>query len=159
MRLYDIAEQLELLMNAAIDRETGEIVPELEAELDAMTLERDEKVLAVIAYAKGCLAEAHAIEVEIEKLKVRAKSHRSHYDRLVAYTERNLSPGTKLEDARSAISWRKSVAVEVDADAKLPDRFQRVKVEPDKAAIKEALKRGEKLSYARLVERLNMQVK
>ena len=161
IRLYDIAEQLEQLMAAAIDRETGEVLPELEDELDALTMERDEKVLSVVAYAKGCLAEAQAIEAESEKLKARAKMHRNHYDRLIAYAERHVPHGTKLSDARSEIGWRKSSAVEVDAGADLPDRFARVKTErsPDKEAIKAALKRGEKLSFARIVERIRMVVR
>lgn len=161
MRLFEIDEKLDLLLAAAIDRETGEIAPELEDELDALTLARDEKVLSVVAYAKGCLAEAQAIEVEAEKLKARAKVHRNHYERLLAYAERHTPPGTKLSDARSEIGWRKSKAVEVDDGAELPDRFRREKVtiEPDKVALKAALERGETFSFARLVERIKMVVK
>jgi len=161
MKLHEIDEKLDLLFAAAIDRETGEIAPELEEELDALTLARDEKVLSVVAYAKGCLAEAQAIEVEAEKLKARAKVHRNHYERLLAYAERHTPPGTKLSDARSEIGWRKSKAVEVDDGAELPDRFRREKVtiEPDKVALKAALERGETFSFARLVERIKMVVK
>lgn len=159
MRLYEIDDALEALINAAVDRETGEMDP---AKLDAITElegERNAKALAVIAYAKGCDAEADAIEVEIERLEKRVRVHRRHAERLREYVERHLPAGTAISDARSEIRWRKSTAVEVDADAKLPDRFVRVSVAPDKTAIKEALKRGEKFSFARLVERMHMQVK
>lgn len=159
LKLYEIDDALEALINAAVDRETGEMDPE---KLDAITElegERNAKALAVIAYAKGCYAEANAIEAEIERLEKRVSVHRNHAERLREYVERHIPAGTSISDARSEIRWRKSTAVEVDADAKLPDRFQRVSVTTDKMAIREALKRGEKFSFARLVERMNMQVK
>jgi len=126
--------------------------------LDSLVMERDAKCLATIAYAKGCDAEANAIDVEVERLRARAKVHRNHAKRLREYVERHLPVGTKIADARSSLSWRSAKAVELDERFE-DERYCRVKLEPDKPAIRAALEAGEEIKGASIVTRTHLVVK
>jgi len=67
----------------------------------------------------------------------------------------------KIESPLFKLSIRKSEAVEVDIVEALPGAFINVKnvVTADKVAIKEAIKRGEYVTGARLIENFNLQIK
>ena len=67
----------------------------------------------------------------------------------------------KIESDLFKLSLRRSEAVEVDMVEALPNAFQNVKnvVTADKVAIKEAIKRGENVIGARIVENFNLQIK
>ena len=65
----------------------------------------------------------------------------------------------ELKGKTIKLSFRKSESVEIDDIDALDDRFKRIKIEPDKTAIKTALKIGEKVEGARLVENQNLQIK
>jgi hypothetical protein len=59
------------------------------------------------------------------------------------------------------LSFRKSESVEVDLVEALSNDFKITKttVTADKTAIKKAIKQGENITGARLVEKLNLQIK
>ena len=67
----------------------------------------------------------------------------------------------KIESPLFKLALRRSEAVEVDMVESLPNAYQNVKnvVTADKVAIKEAIKRGENVYGARLVENFNLQIK
>lgn len=160
MRLYDISQAIEALLDASVDRETGEINEAALAELEALEEQREAKALAVAAYLVGQRLEADAIKAQAKRLAERAAVHARHADRLERYLESNLAVGEKLSDARVAISWRKSRAVEVDCDpTELPEEYVRIRCEADKAALKAALESGEQVKGARLVERQSLIVR
>lgn len=72
----------------------------------------------------------------------------------------NTLRGQKFKTDRVQINYRKSDSVQVDKDVRLPDEYLRFKEpEPDKVALKKALKDGIKIKGAWLEEKLNMQVK
>jgi hypothetical protein len=56
---------------------------------------------------------------------------------------------------------RRSEAVEVDVLEALPSEFLNIKnvVTADKVAIKDAIKRGENITGARIIENFNLQIK
>lgn len=161
MKLYEIDMMIEALLNASVDRETGEILPDVLAELDALERERDTKALAVAAYIVGQEAEAEAVRAQAKKLEERAARHERHAESLRQYLAGHIPQGTKLRDSRVEIGWRKSSAVEVGDARLLPESLLRVTVNtaPDKAAIREALERGEEVQGCRIVERVKLVVK
>ena len=67
----------------------------------------------------------------------------------------------KLESDFWRFSVRRSESVEVDLVEALPSDFRTIKnvVTADKVAIKEAIKRGENVIGARLIENFNLQIK
>ena len=159
MKLFEIDAQIEALLNASVDRETGEIDEAALAELEALEVARDEKALAVAAYAIGQQAESEAVRAQAKRLSERAAKHERHATRLVEYLQAHLPVGTKLRDERVEIGWRKSSAVEIDVDvAELPPEVCRVTVAPDKRAITEMLKAGDEVKGCRLVTRQHIAV-
>jgi hypothetical protein len=161
MKLYEIDAQIEALLNASVDRETGEIDEAAMEELAALEVARDEKALAVAAYIIGQEAEAEAVKAQARKLTERAAKHERHAERLRLYLAAHLPVGTKLRDDRVEIGWRKSTAVEVDEGAadRLPSGLLRISVSPDKTAIRKVLDAGHEVEGCRLVQRTALVVK
>lgn len=160
MTLYDINAQLEALLEQ-VDPETGELLCDMD-QLEALSLERDRKLEGLALYIKNRDAEAKAIREEEKALADRRRSLERKAERARDFLSRMLA-GEKFSTPRVAVSWRKSEAVEIgmsffSADAN--ERFLRYKnPEPDKAAIKAALKAGEEITGAELVTNLNMSIK
>lgn len=141
-----------------VDTETGEII-DIEA-LDALLMQREEKLENVACYIKNLLADADALKAEKDKLADREKRCRSKADSLKRYLADNLQ-GAAFSTAKCEISFRKSEKVEVANVALLPAELLRVTTtyEPKKDAIKAAIKAGQKINGCELVESLNLQLK
>ena len=160
MTLYNINAQLEALLEQ-VDPETGELLCDMD-QLEALSLERDRKLEGLALYIKNRDAEAKAIREEEKALADRRHSLERKAERARDFLSRMLA-GEKFSTPRVAVSWRKSEAVEIgmsffSADGN--ERFLRYKnPEPDKAAIKAALKAGEEITGAELVTNLNMSIK
>lgn len=140
----------------AVDTETGEIIDH--AALAALEMARDKKIENIAMWHKELLAEAAALKAEADKLMARRKTAENKAESLKSYLDEVLG-GEKFKTARVAISYRKSEPVEITNQAKIPQEFLRVKTEPDKTAIKAALKAGKEVDGARLVESRNIQIK
>ena len=158
--LYEINQDLEALLSN-IDEETGEVIIDPEA-LDALLMERTEKIENVALYVKNITAEAAMIKDEIESLDERRARLLKKKDGLMAYLQAALG-GEKFETAKVAVSYRKSKSVELD-EAVFWENPAECFVRPgkptaDKTAIKEALKNGGIVPGAALVERTSMSIK
>lgn len=160
MNLYEISAQLsEALENVEVNPDTGE-VSGVEA-LDALDQAFEDKAEGLACYIKGLAAEAEAIKTEKATLAKRQQLTEKKTERLKAYLAgcMNDAGKTKLRTPRCSISFRKSERVEApDANA-LPKEFQRITTEPDKAALKAALKDGQKIEGAWLETRMSILVR
>ena len=160
MTLYEIDAQLEEMLEQ-VDPETGELLCDME-QLEALSLERDRKLENLALYVKNRDAEAKAIREEEKALADRRRGLERKAERARDFLARMLA-GEKFTTPKVAVSWRKSEAVEIgmsffSTDAN--ERFLRYKEpDPDKAAIKAALKAGEEITGAELVTNLNMTIK
>lgn len=164
MRLYQIADEIELILAREVDHETGEITDETLEKLAALEMARDEKALAVAAYLKGELAEAEAVLREVDKLKKRAEGHKKRAARLTGYLETYIPADSEpLSDARSRIAWRKNPPkVAIPDEEAVPPKFRSIVTEtwkPDKKAIAGALKAGAKLGFAVLMKSSRLEIK
>lgn len=166
MKLYELTGEqarLEELLENAIDPETGEIIDEdLVAAYDAATLATEEKAEACAIMVKNYNAEAEAIKAEIKTLTARARALTNRAEGLRSYMAHCLTPGQTIKTARAAITWRRSEAVEFDEhlDVRaLPEDLVKTTIEPNKTAIKAALKEGDEIPGAYLVTRQNLQIK
>ncbi len=132
----------------------------LEDCLRRIEAERDEKAIRIGCFLKSLRHEAAALKAEKQRLAKRQQSCERTIERLTGYLEQFLPEGTKIKDPRCVISWRKSeaVACRVAPEQLQPD-YQRVRVEADLAAIKAALKSGEKVAGAELQTKQNIQIK
>ena len=158
MNLFEINAAIETAFMNCVDPETGEITGDT-AELDALQIQRDEKVENIACLIKNLKAEAEAVWSEERKLKARRQACESHADWLKRYLANSLQ-GEKFKSARVSISWRKSQAVEVEDVWKLPAEYIRMAdPEPKKTEIKEALKQGIEIPGAELVDNLSMTIR
>lgn len=143
--------------------ETEELTPELE---QALVINQEQLQAKAGNYAKviaNIQSDADAIDNEIKRLKAMKESKERAIDRLKSAVKNAMMVSNieKIESPLFKLSIRKSEAVEVDIVEALPKTFQNVKnvVTADKVAIKEAIKRGEYVIGARLIENFNLQIK
>ena len=119
---------------------------------------QEAKAVSVGVVYKGVLAEINAYSEEKAKLEKRIKSLKNTSEFLKQYLNSCLDQGVKIKDPKVSISWRKSVSVQFTSDD-VPDHYCAIKKEPSKSKVKEALEAGEKLPFAVLEEKQNIQIK
>jgi len=163
MKLYDINQELQTVQNMleewAIEHE-GDITGfPLNENLAGIEMERENKLLSIACVIKDQEADVEKLDAEIKRQTKRKKSAQSKVDALRKWLEINLAPGEKLKDERAELNWRKSTIIEMTCEPEqLPENLQRVTVAADKAAIKDALSKGELVPGCYLVKRQNLQV-
>lgn len=153
MRLYEIDEAI----LGCIDQETGEIIdPE---QLDALQIERDEKLEGVALWIKDLTAEAAALKAEKQAFAERQKAAETKAESLKKWLSKALE-GEKFKTTKVAVSFRKTQSVQVSDIWELEEKFVKVP-EPtaDKAAIKAAIKAGEDVKGAVLIDSVSISVK
>lgn len=158
--LYEINEQILRCVkdgDMVVDTETGEVIDA--AALDALQMARDEKLTNIGKWILDLKADAKAIREREISLAERRKAKENKAEQLMDYMNMILA-GKKFECADFKASYRKSQAVEVTDAEKIPSPYliiQEPKV--DKAGIKKALKAGEEVPGAKLVERNNLSIR
>ena len=166
-KLYEIDKSIEDILNATTDPDTGELV-DFES-LDALLLERDQKIESVILYRKDVAAELAAVEAEIATMTERKKRLVNTRDGLDGYLAKALD-GQKFSTAKCEANFRKSVVVDMDelgfidwAKSQNEDVSKYIIHKeadaPNKTEIKRLLKAGGSLPYCRLVEKKNLTIK
>jgi hypothetical protein len=162
MRLFEIVDGVQNLLELSVDRDTGEISEEGLAALDELELTLDEKLTNTALFLKGVEAERDAVKQAAQELSDRAKIHTRQADRLREYLRSNMERvgHEGLSDPRVKLSWRTSTAVVVDATVNsLPDGLIVKSARADKKAIGDLLKSGTEVEGCHLETRRNLQVK
>lgn len=158
LKLYEIPRAIEEL----IDDETGEVL-DAEKLMQLQQQFENGKELLALSY-KNYLAEAEALKKEM--LAFQERMHKAEYkaNRAKNYLE-FLCDGEKFSTDRVAVTFRRSVATEVDdgfldwAIENGASDFFKTTYTINKAALKDALKEGMENPFARLVENQNIQIK
>lgn len=161
MTLYEIDEQIRNCIRidekSAVDTLTGEVI-DLK-QLDELAMERSQKIKNIALWYKNLVADAKALKAEETAFFIRRKTAENKAEQLKSYLA-NVLDGEKVKETEFAIGWRKSKAVTITDEKKLPEIFliaQPPKV--DKTAIGKALKDGEDVPGAELIENMNIQIK
>lgn len=163
MKIYEIDAAIEQLIAEGMDEETGELLCDFE-KLDALQMERNKAVENLAMFYKNLMAEAEDIKVEEAALKKRREATVKAAERAEEYLKYVLC-GEKFKTARVAISYRKSVKVELANDfvawakENAPQYLKWKEPEADKREITAALKSGVEISGATLAESVNMTIK
>ena len=153
--LYDI----DAAILACVDPETGEIFdPE---QLDALQMERAQKLEGVALWIKDLKAEAEAVKAEADKLTARKKAIDNKVEGLKTWLLYALG-GEKLKTPRCNVYQTHSQKVVIDDEKAMIDmlmsspfgeKFLRMKEpEIDKNALKDSLKQGYEFEFAHLEE-------
>lgn len=152
MTLYDIDKQI----LACVDLETGEADAE---QLEALMMKRSEKLENIACWIKNIKAECESIRAEEKAFSERRQAKERKAESLRKYLDEALA-GQKFETPRCVVSFRKSQKVEITDFDKIPDDYLRYKApEPDKTAIKAAIKDGLTIEGAELVDSVTMTIK
>lgn len=161
MNLYEIDRALEAL----VDPDTGEL---LDYESFAtLQMDREAKIENTALWIKNLTAEAKAIKEEMDILQKRRKAAENRAEGLKRYLSEALG-GEKFQTARCSVSYRRSMALEVD-DASAaadwldgnghPECVTYSSPTLDKRSVAELVKHGMEIPGVELVERQSMTVR
>ena len=151
--LYNINQELLNCITVedgtTVNTETGEVIDV--AALEALELERSEKIRNIALWIKNLKSDVNALDAEEKAFKARKDAAKKKAEQLSGYLASVLN-GEKVTGTDFAVSWRKSTAVNVLDEKAIPPKV-------DKTGISKALKAGETVTGAELVERQNMTIK
>ena len=160
MTLYEIQDNIRKAIEQGFDEETGEILDT--NALEALEIQRDEKIENIALFIKNLKAEAEAIKAEKMNLAKRQQTAENRAEWLKQYLTKCLD-GEKFFTPKVAISYRKSQTVELIDGldvSQLPHQFLReIAPEVDKTALKDALKEGQEIYGVYLQEHTNTIIK
>lgn len=163
MNLYQINAEIESAIEALFantDEVTGEVRQEDIDNLEALKMQREEKLESIGCFIKNLKAEAEAIKAEETALKSRREVLEHKRERLETYVS-NILQGEKFSSPRVSFSFRRSSSVNIPDINLLDENYliAETKYKADSKAIKEALKSGQEVRGAFLEERNNLQIK
>ena len=157
MTLYEIDQNIMALID-----EDGEITnPEA---FDELQITRSEKLEGIACWIKNLKADAAAIKAEEDVLAERRRTIENKIKSLSEFLSNTLA-GQKFSTPRVSVSYRTSKALEIadnDTFVAWASMFNpsllRIKRDPDKKAITDAINGGMDVPGAQIVERKSMQV-
>lgn len=157
MTIYDIDKEIFSL----VDTETGEI-KDYEA-FEQLQLDRDLKIENIALWIKDLLGDAEKIKAEKEKLYAREKACKNKAEGLKKLLDYALQ-GQAFKSDKAVISYRKSTKCVISDENEFiknhPEYVNRVTEEKIVLSeITKAIKAGETVTGAQLVESNNIQVK
>lgn len=162
MTLWQIDAGIEEALESLCD-EDGVIDEEVEARLAELEMERPKKLENCALFVKNRRAMAAAIRAEEVALAERRHRYEADAERVERILARSLN-GERFETPKVSIMWRRSQVVEIDEGAENTwDLYTAAACliyskKVDKQAVKEALRAGEEVPGARLVDKLNMRI-
>lgn len=152
--LYEIDSEIV----ECVDTETGEII---DAEkLDALEMERDEKIESIILWRKDILAEAKAVKEEADSLTDRVKKLNNKADSLKEWIAKALN-GDKFKTTKCSVSYRASKSTVIDNFADIPEEYYKLPNESwvSKDAVKKAIEEGKTIPGAHIEEKTSIIIK
>lgn len=155
MKLYEISKEYETALLEAVD-ENGEISQDAWNSLDQIEDKLKDKAIAVACMVKNHKAQAKMLADEIAALTKRKKQAENKADWLKGYLESSLVVTEKIDGGKAVISWRKSTSVNITGDVPAEYLREQGPPPPDKTKIKAAIKSGETVPGAELLEKQNM---
>lgn len=156
--LFNYVRQIDDIIAMATD-EDGVIDESVMEQLDALELEKNEKIDNCIAFFKSRKAMANALKEEKKAIERRQKTAENEMERMKDYLAYCLK-GETHESTAGKISYRKTESVEITDVDKLPADLLRYRdPEPNKTEIKNVLKKGTEVSGAQLVAGFSVIIK
>ena len=159
MKLYEINNRIESILSNGehIDPTTGEWLGR--EDLDRLDIEMAEKIENTLMFVKNTLAKSTALKAEAEKLNKRAQIEENKLERAKKYLTDNCS-GQKFSSSRATMGWIKSEQVGILSEKEIPTEFTTTvqTTTINKAEIKKALKRGEEVQGAKIINKNNIQI-
>ena len=168
LTLYGITKEiqvLEELWEMAIDEETGEIkdsevLEKLQSDIEVIL---QEKAASLVKYCKARDCFIDNVDQEIKKLQALKKAATNKQDNFKKYIKMCMEKiGVKnIETPNGTLSLRKSESISIDDEKLIPAKFTTIvpEIKVSKTDIKKAIKAGEKVPGATLMQNINLQIK
>ena len=160
MRLYQIEQNYVDLVEKLIDNE-GELTPEIEQSLAEIKTAIEKKGENIAYIVKSMDYDTSVLTSEIDRLRRKKLAIEKSQERLKEYLG-NAMQIMELGEIKTPlikINFRKSEAVEITDEEKLPSDCVIWKRSINKIMIKQKIKTGEYVPGAKLVEHSNLQIK
>jgi hypothetical protein len=113
-KLYEINHQIEDLISANIDPDTGMINPEIQEELEDLGMQREQKILNIAKYVKNLESDALQHKEESKRQSEQARKLQNKADYLCGYIRTNMDRNEQYEDAQAFVGYSKKPSVEID---------------------------------------------
>jgi hypothetical protein len=156
--LFNINDDM-FRLHQQIEENGGELTPELEEQLIITEHDRESKCEGYAAVIRQLKSKSELLKREAKRLLDAART----YDKSVERLEDNLlSSIVQLGSVKTnfvSISTRRNKSVEIAEDADIPSQYCRLKIEPNKTAIKEALESGIDVPGATIVEKFSLLIR
>ena len=151
--LYEIDTQI----TECFDADTGEL---LDAEkLENLMIEKENKLENVALWIKNLKADAAMYKAEKTAFAERQAAAERKAESLTEWLKNALN-GQKFKTEKAEVSFRKTSKVEVLDIWELNEDFVKYSdPTPDKAAIKRAIKAGEEVNGAKLIDDISISIK
>lgn len=147
MKLYEIANQFESVLNQAVDIETGEIDEQALLVMNELTASMEEKAVAIASYIKNLDADRKAIEEAKKAMADREKALKNKVDYLTSYLQSNMERCgiSEINCPYFDIRLKKNPPSvdEIDFDV-IPDEYKRsvTEIKLDKKKMLDEMKMG-----------------
>jgi hypothetical protein len=156
--LFNIDAELYEVYNE-IENNGGEMTPELEQSLEITEAERLTKGEGYVYVIKQLRSQSDMIKSEIKRLQELAKRYENSADKLSDTLLQSVVAHGQIKTAFVTISSRKSKSVSITDESLLGAEFMRIKTEPNKTLIKEALDAGKEVAGALIVENYSLNIR
>ena len=157
LRCYEIHDLIREVMDRAVDPDTGELTDSGIAELHALSSAANHSAADLACYIRELELEAESVKsvlAEMAKRAVQLENRAAKWRAVLLETMDSIG-STGIKDARITVAVRANPpSVNIDDVDELPILYCRViplRIEPDKTAIKAALKSGETIPGVSLV--------
>jgi len=153
VNLYDILDAEQALQSI---ENSGEYTQALE-------VQKEEKINQTVKYIRQLETWSQGAKEEAKRLTDNAKVLENKAQRIKDWIAYSLLKHDvrRIDTSFARISFLKSEQVIIDDDAIVPDEYKKEKVtiSIDKVSLKKAIKNGETIAGARIVEQDNLQIK
>lgn len=158
--LYQCADDVLRALNELADNDETWAQDTIEAVIGQF----ETKAVSVAAYAMNLAAEEEMLAAHIKAMQTKLAAVKNRKERLKDYLAANMRrigiKEIKAADGTFAAKFAKNPpSVEIFDESQIPAELMRVKTEPDKAAIKAAIKAGQNVPGAKLAESESLRFK
>ena len=158
MNLYQIKNEY---LTLASQLEQGELTPEIEQQLQINEEQLKEKAINYGYVIRSFEYDNDVIDAEIKRLKQLKEYKENAIDKLKSAVSdaMQLYGIEKIDSPTLKLSFRKSESIEVSDNLDKKYLIEKTTLQPDKQAIKKAIKDGKQVEGAVLVTNYNIQIK
>ncbi len=153
MKLYEITELIKKSEELELTQD----------DLELLEIELKQKSDNIVKYINNLESNINVIDTEIKRLQELKKTEKNKIERMKEYIKYSMDKMglKKIESPIGKISLRKSESVEIEDIEKIPGEFVTIKqtFQPDKTAIKKAIKEGKEIEGAKVVIKENITIK